>query len=254
MTKDKTSIIPTILISILLFTTSNLKIGKIIYSLLDALLYPFTSSTYKLQSLYQSQIETIKNLPNVNKTNREQKVFISHLISENEHLKQSLADSKIKNDFKNNYQEVLPIKISGRRNKIIATTSQSTENLKPGMPVVNGNILLGIVTNVDENLINIVSLEDDLFPAINLKSSTGPEGVYSHNNSTPKIINVPSQTPIILGDFVLTQPTELIPENLLVGKVSKVVTSPQDPLQKAELTLYDTFSNNPENIIVIIKP
>ncbi len=254
MTNGKLTFLPSLLISILLFTTSNLKLGNFLNSFFAASFYPLSAPLSNLKAYYQSQINTIKNLPNTNKQNREQKVFIAHLVRENELLKQTLKDSKVESNLKNNYQEVLAIKVSGSRGKIVATSTQDLDKLKSGMPVVNGNILLGMVTEVNQNIINIISLEDDLFPPLNLKSASGPEGVYRHHNGIPQIVNVPSQTPIILGDFVLTNPTDQIPANLLVGKVSKVTTSPQDPLQKGEVTLYDSFSNNPDNIVIILKP
>lgn len=254
MTNSKLSFVPTLLISILLFTTSNLKLGNFLNSFFTAVFQPLSSPLISLKSSYQLQTNAIKNLPSINKQNREQKVFIAHLVRENELLKQSLKDSKVENNLKNNYQEVLPIKVSGSRGKIVATSTQQLDKLKSGMPVVNGNILLGIVTEINQNIINIISLEDDMFPTLSLKSASGPEGVYRHHNGIPQIVNVPSQTPIILGDFVLTNPTDMIPANLLVGKVSKVTTSPQDPLQKGEVNLYDSFSNNPDNIVIILKP
>ena len=122
------------------------------------------------------------------------------------------------------------------------------------MPVVSGNIFLGLVTEVNKNLISLTTLEDDLFPPINLKSSTGPKGVYRHFGGQPQIINVPSQTPLILGDFVLTEASDNIPENLLIGKIAKINTTPQEPLQKGEVSLYDSLTNSPENLVIIVKP
>ncbi len=254
MINSKLSFLPPLLISILLFTTSNLKIGSFLSAFTNTILHPISSPLIGFKNYYQSQISTIKNLPSINKQNREQKVFIAHLVRENELLKQSLKDFQVENNFKNSYQEVLAIKVTGSRGKIVATSTQPLDKLKSGMPVVSGNILLGIVTEINQNIIHIISLEDDLFPPVSLKTASGPEGVFRHHNGIPQIVNVPSQTPIILGDFVLTNPTDTIPSNLLVGKVSKITTSPQDPLQKGEITLYDSFSNNPENIVIILNP
>jgi hypothetical protein len=57
-----------------------------------------------------------------------------------------------------------------------------------------------------------------------------------------------------LGDFVLSEASELIPANLLVGKVTKILTSPQDPIQKGEVSLYETIQHLNDNIVVILKP
>src|SRR3989339_223134 len=108
MTNSKFIFLPPLLISILLFTTSNLKIGNLFNTFFNVAFYPFTSPLRDFKTYYQLQSSTIKNLPNTNKQNREQKVFIAHLVRENEILKQSLKDSKIESNLKNNYQEVLP--------------------------------------------------------------------------------------------------------------------------------------------------
>lgn len=250
---SKTTFIPTVLISILLFTTSNLKIGQYTKIVFNALLYPLTGFLHYYESLYQTKLVFVKNLPNLNKQNREQKVFISYLIRENENLKQSLHDANIQNNFKDNYQKVIPIKISGFQNKLAATTTQNISEIKSGMPIITGNILLGLITQVNQSSLEVISLENEQLPPISLKSASGPEGSFKYINGVPQIINVPSQTPLILGDFVLTNPNDLIPANLLVGKISKIITTPQDPLQKAELTLYETLENKPEETVVVVQ-
>ncbi len=248
------SYLPPLLLSILLFTIHNLKVGSFVENSINFIFSPLTSPLLETRSYYQKQISLLQSLPETGKQNREQKVLIAHLIWENENLKQSLKESKIESNAKSNYEKVIPIKVTIASGKIIATSTQPLTELKSGMPVVSGNILLGQVTEISSTNINLISLNDPLFPPIPVRGASGPTGVFRYQNNLAQIINVSSQTPLILGDFILTESTDLIPANLLVGKLTKLTTSPQEPLQKGEITLYDTIQNSLENIVVVVKP
>lgn len=254
MNNSKLLFLPPLLVSILLFTVSNLKFGLFLNNFSLAVFGPVTRPIALARLDLQKKQNFYLSLPETGKVNREQKVLIAHLIWENETLKQALKESKTQDLLQSNYKKVLPIKISSLTGKIIATSSQSLSEVKPGMPVVSGNILLGQVTEVSDSSLNIIPLEDDLFPNIAVRGSTGPKGVFRHVNGTSQIINVSSQTPLILGDFVLTEATDIIPANLLIGKITKLLTSPQEPIQKGEINIYDTLQNSPDNLVIILKP
>lgn len=254
MNNSKLLFLPPLLVSILLFTISNLKLGLFLNNTTALLLSPITKPTLASRLLLNQQTKYLQSLPQVNLQNREQKILIAHLVWENEKLKQILKDTKTEELLKTNYQKVLPLNITNTTGKIIATSTQSLNQVKPGMPVVLENILLGLVSDISDESLTITTLQDDVFPAISLKSASGPKGVYRHINGSSIMTNVPSQTPLILGDFVLSEATDLIPANLLVGKVTKILTNPQDPIQKGEVTLYETIQHLSDNIVVILKP
>jgi len=254
MNNSKLLFLPPLLVSILLFTVSNLKLGLFLNNFSLAVFGPVVKPIAFARLDLQKKQNFFQNLPEINKQNREQKVLISQLIWENETLKQAFKESKTQELLQNNYKKVLPIKISSLTGKIIATSTQPLTEVKPGMPVVASNILLGVVTEVGNNSLNIISLEDDLFPNLAIHGATGPKGVFRHSSGTSQIVNVSSQTPLILGDFVLTETTDTIPANLLIGKITKLLTSPQEPIQKGEINIYDSFQNSPDNIVVILKP
>lgn len=249
-----TSLVLPLLVSILLFTVSNLKLGLFLNELIKNTFYPITTPTIKTRNYLTNKAKYLNTLPVVEKQNREQKFLIAHLVWENENLKQAIKDSKTQVSLSQSYHKVLPIKISGSSSKLIATSSLPLSEVKPGMVVVSGNILLGLVTNISQNSISLISVEDDLFPTISLRTSSGPKGSFKHTNTTSQIINVPSQTPLILGDFVLTEATDLIPPNLLVGKITKILSNTQDPLQKGEVSIYDSIQTTQNNLVVIIEP
>lgn len=246
--------LPPLLVSILLFTVSNLKFGYFLNTTSLFIFTPLVKPILNGQLSFQNKINYLQNLPEINRQNREQKVLLAHLIWENETLKQSLKDTKTEEQLKNSYQKIIPIKISSLTGKVIATSSQSLAEVSPGMPVVSGNILLGLVTQVNKNSLNLISLENDLFPNLPVRGSSGPKGVFRHTNGVSQIVNVPSQTPLVLGDFVLTEASDIMPPNILIGKITKLLTTPQEPIQKGEISIYDNFKNSPDNIVVVIKP
>lgn len=254
MNNSKLVFLPPLLVSILLFTLSNLKLGIFLNQSVNFIFSPITLPVGSAHQSVQNNIRYFNGLSDVSRQNREQKVLIAHLVWENETLKQAIKDTNTETKLKGNYQKVVPVKISQSSGKTIATSSQPLSEIKSGMPIVSGNILLGLVTEITDNNISIISLEDELFPAIAIRGALGPKGVYKHTNGISQIVNVPSQTPLILGDFVLSEPSEFIPPNLLIGKITKLLTSPQEPIQKAEISNYESLQNSPDNVVIIVKP
>jgi cell shape-determining protein MreC len=254
MNNSKLVFLPPLLLSILLFTLSNLKLGIFLNQSTNFILSPLTIPVSTIHEVVQNKIQFFKSLSDLSRQSREQKVQIAHLIWENETLKQAIKDTNTETLLKGNYQKVIPVKISQSSGKTIATSTQPLDEIKPGMPAVSGNILLGIVTEVNDKNISIISLEEDLFPAISIRGALGPKGVFKHANGINQIINVPSQTPLILGDFILSEPSEFIPPNLLIGKITKLLTTPQEPIQKAEINIYESLQNSPDNVVIIVKP
>lgn len=232
----------------------NLKTGQQINFILEKILSPVTTPVNLLNHYTRTKISYLKNIPELDRQLREQKVLIAHLLWQNETLKTSLKNEKTTTNLQNNYQKTLPIEIVGTTGKYLATTTQSTDEVLPGMPVVSGNILLGFVTEkINKNTLRIISLDDYQILPTDAHSASGQKGVYKYLDGYPQIVNVPSQTPLILGDFVLTEATENVPANLLIGKITEILTNPQDPLQKGRIDLYHTFENNPDNVAVIVK-
>ncbi len=254
MNNSKLVFLPPLLVSILLFTLSNLKLGIFLNQSVNFIFSPITLPVGSAHQSVQNNVHYFKGLSDVSRQNREQKVLIAHLVWENETLKQAIKDTKTETQLKGNYQKVVPVKISQSSGKTMATSSQPLNEIKPGMPIVSGNILLGLVTEITDNNISIISLEDELFPAIAIRGALGPKGVFKHANGISQIVNVPSQTPLILGDFVLSDPSEFIPPNLLIGKITKLLTTPQEPIQKAEMSNYESLQNSPDNVVIIVKP
>ncbi len=188
------------------------------------------------------------------KQTREQKTQIARLLSENEYLKQTILDNKVTDNLKNSFKEIVPVRISGSTGKFIVSSSSPLDKVKPGQPLVSGNVLLGTVLEIKGTAVTITSLYSEKSPSFPIRTASGQKGFYKFSNNRAQIADVPSQYPLVLGDFIFTEPGELFPGNLIIGKTIRITTISQEPLQKADIVLYDSLTNNPENLAIITSP
>ncbi|HBC45325.1 MAG: hypothetical protein UX08_C0017G0016 [Candidatus Collierbacteria bacterium GW2011_GWB1_45_35] len=241
-------------VSILLVTAGKLKVGSKIDSVFYTLLSPISLPVSSLRLYTEKKYSFIKNFSVFEKQNREQKNQLARLISENEYLKQSIVDKKILDNLKNSFRSLVPVRLVGSSGKFVVSSSLPLTNVLPGQPLVSGNILLGTVKEIKNNTATITPLNSEKSPVFPTRTANGQKGLYKFENNRPEIVDVPSQSPIVLGDFVLTEPGELFPGNLIVGKTIRLITVSQEPLQKAELELYDTLDSSPDNLAIITQP
>jgi len=243
-----------LLVSILLSTLSNLKIGGKINSLTTTLLSPVTHPTAIAKGAIENNLAFIHDLPQINQENLSLKKQNSLLISENQKLKDSLSDQEALKKATSPFKEVVPVRIINIGKTITTTTSHKLDSVKSGQSVISGTTLLGFVDTVSGQVIHVIPLDSDYSSRFGVKTTLGQKGVYVFNSRIPQIIDVPSENPLTLNDTVITLPSEDSPGNLVVGKITKIISSPQEPLQKAEIKLETVFSSNPTDIFIIVKP
>lgn len=243
-----------LLLSILLSTAGKLKIGNGLNSFFYILTAPIHSPVSALRLFTQNQIAYLENLPKVEKQNRELKIQAAHYITENEFLKQKITDQKTLDSLKSTYKEILPVRLSGSTGKFTVSSSQASDKIKLGQPLVSGNVLLGFVADIKGASYTITQMDNDKIITFPIHTSSGQKGSYKYINQTPQITDVPSQSPLILGDFIISEPSEFLPGNLLIGKTIRIISTSQEPLQKAEISLYDTLDSNPDNLAIILAP
>ena len=228
--------------------------GRSIDSLFYTIFSPITTPISQLRLIVENKYISLKNISGLEKQTREQKIQIARLLSENEYLKQTIIDKKVLDNLKNSFKQVVPVRLSGSTGKFIVSSSSSLEMVKPGQPLISGNVLLGTVLEVKGTAVTITPLDSDKSPSFPIRTTSGQKGYYKYAENHSQISEVPSQYPIILGDFIFTEPGELFPGNLIIGKTTRLLTISQEPLQKAEIALYDTLSNNPDNLAIITAP
>ncbi len=252
-TKINSILIP-LFCAILLTTVSKLKVGSKVDSVFYTLLYPVSTPISNLRLYSEKKYLLIKNFSVLEKQNREQKNQIASLISENEYLKQSITDKKVLDNLKNTFKSVVPVRLTGSSGKFVVSSSLSLDNVRPGQPLVSGSVLLGTVKDIKNNTVTITPLSSEKSPAFPVRTASGQKGLYKFVDNSPQIVDVPSQSPIILGDLVLTEPGDLFPGSLIIGKTVRLLTVSQEPLQKAEISLYDTLDSSPDNLAIITQP
>lgn len=243
-----------LLASILLSAAGKLKVGRAIDSATYAVMSPLTLPASQIRLTIADKTSFIRNVSVMEKQNREQKNQIARLLSENEYLKQKIADKQVIENLKNSFKQVIPVRLSGSSGKFIVSSTESTDRVRPGQPLVSGNVLLGTVLEVKGTGITIIPLESEKSPSFPIRTASGQKGFYKFADNHPQITDIPSQNPIVLGDFVFTEAGELLPGNLIVGKTVKILTISQEPLQKSEIDLFDTLGNNPDNLAIITAP
>lgn len=240
--------------AILLSTASKLKVGSKIDSVFYTAFYPISTPISNLRLFAEKKYLLLKNFSGLEKQNREQKNQIAILISENEYLKQTITDKKVLDNLKNTFRSVVPVRLTGSSGKFVVSSSLSLESVRPGQPLVSGSVLLGTVKDIKNNTVTITPLSSDKSPAFPVRTASGQKGLFKFVDNSPQLVDVPSQSPIILGDIVLTEPGDLFPGSLIIGKTVRLLTVSQEPLQKAEISLYDTLDSSPDNLAIITQP
>lgn len=242
-----------LLVSILLSTAGKLKIGPAIDNVFYTILTPIHVPIGILRSFTQSQISYIGSFPKLSQQNKDLISQNANLLSENELLKQTLTDSQT-SALSSGFKSVLPVRLTGSLGNNSVSSSLPLTNVKVGQPLVSGKILLGTVSGIKGTVINITPLDNDRIQPFPIHTSSNQKGQYKFISNTPQITDIPSLSPIAYNDYVFTEPGELIPGNLVVGKVVKIISGQQEPLQKAQIKLETTLKDNPENLSIILEP
>ncbi len=241
-----------LLVSILLSTLSNLKVGKALESALNYSLSPILFPLGQGRAFITQKVLLIKNAPSVYKENQNLSQENTSLKSENQTLKDLLSENKITHKY-NQYQ-IVPIRITRVTNLITATTNQDFTQIAKGQPVVSGSNLIGFVDQVKAPIIEIVPLDSDSCPTFPVRTSSNQIAKYSHENRISIISDIPSVSQINLNDTIFTEASPTTPANLVIGTIKRIISSPQEPIQKAEINLESSFSNNPSDLVIITKP
>jgi cell shape-determining protein MreC len=242
-----------LLVSILLSVGTKLKIGSSIDSVFYTILSPIHLPVGYLRQVAETQVSFVKSFPTLRLQNKDLISQNAKLLSENELLKQSLADTKtiIKNQ---NFKSVLPVRLTGSVGSTIVTSSLTLDKVRIGMPLVSGKIILGTVADIKGSVINILPLDSDKTPSLSVHTNSGQKGQYRFQNNTPQITDIPSLSPIAFGDYVFTEASELIPANLVIGKITKIISAQQEPLQKAQVKLETTLRDSPDSLVILLSP
>jgi cell shape-determining protein MreC len=242
-----------LLVSILLSTATKLKIGKTIDAVFYTILTPVHLPIGYLRQAAENQTSFLKSLPQLRQQNKNLLSQNAHLLSENEQLKQSFKDSKTIN-LKSNFKSVLPVHLIGSIGNNSVSSSFPLDKVLPGQPLVLDKILLGTIADIKGSTININPLDSDRTQTFAVHTSSGQKGQYKYINNTPQLTDISNLSPIIIGDYLFTEPSELVPGNLVIGKITKIISNQQEPLQKAQIKLETTLRDSTDGLLIILEP
>ena len=206
-----------------------------------------------LRQAVDTQVSFIRSLPKLKQQNKDLVSQNSNLLTENEQLRQAIVDIKTV-ALPQNFRSVLPVRLTGSIGNNSVSSSLPLDKVKRGQPLIFGKILLGTVADIKGSVINITPLDSDRIEVFAVRTSSGQKGQYKFISNTPQITDIPSLSPIAFGDYVFTEPGELIPGNLIIGKITKIISAQQEPLQKAQIKLETTLRNTTDGLVIILEP
>lgn len=218
-----------LLISILLLVTTKLKPLEPTFKKLTSSLVTLHEPISNLKNKVTQQKTFITSLPKLKYQNLNLQAENSQLKTQNLLLKNKLNLES----FNIPTWDTVPVRII-KINQLISATSDQTDEIKPGMPLVYSTNIIGIVQKVSSPIIYILPLKniDVSFP---VQTDQNTKGDYVFINQTSQMTNITDQKTPNLDDTVFTLPTEKIPEGLIVGTVKQNLTKPSNPIQSVEI-------------------
>lgn len=189
-------------------------------------------------SSYKEQINTLE-------TNLQRQRVINKFFSD------KIQDQEVLAKLGPKSWTTIPVKLISIDNIATLTASDLT-NIKPGQPVISDDTIVGLVQVVEAPIIKVLPLTH-LDVRLNVQTDTNVQGQYLFKNSLPLVTNIPSEASFNTQATIFTLPSEMIPENLIVGSIEQIITNPAAPSQEVSLKLERTLTAN-KKLFIIIKP
>lgn len=238
------SFLASLLLSILIVV--SLKLNP-----LRPILQPLISPLTGVKQLLNEQQDFIYSLPKLMAENGKLKEENGHLKVTLKKLSESINNQETIKAAGTHAWQAVPVKIVSLDN--LATFSgQDLSGVTAGQPVVSGEILVGIVKKVEPPIVTVLPLNSqDLNLDVQLED--GSHGKYMFKNGAPSITNLPNNIAFNPRTTVFTLPTNQIPENLIIGQVSEIITNQANPVQEVKIIL-DQPLVTAKNFQIITKP
>ena len=254
------SFITSLFLSILLLALTKLNFTSPLSSILRRFVNPVLSPITYLRTQKNDLLDFLNQIPSLTRENTDLKSEnnqlkltakkLTDLIKDQETIKDldSLWSGKAGSGFA---RQVQPVKLVSLGN-LAAFTSLNFANIRPGQPVATGNSLVGLVKSVEPPVIMVVPLDHpDTKLAVQLDEGTKGDLIYK--NSQTLVTNLDSGASFNSKTAVFTLPSNLIPENLLIGQIDKIISNPANPTQEATVAL-DRGIGQARGFYIITKP
>jgi rod shape-determining protein MreC len=219
-----------------------------------------TSNYYAAKTLESSNY--VKNYMNLGDVNKQ-------LASENSELRkqvvamQQLLGNRPKDSYK--IDSVFATRFDFKVAKVINNTTNLTDNyvtidkgsldgIEPGMGVISPQGVVGQVKSCNERMSIVYSILHSRFQVSSeiknkdlRKLNEKALGIGKWDGANPRIINLTTVDrfkPIKIGDSVMTsEQNSIFPSNIMLGKIRKKGTKPDQPFYDIELELSTDFPN-----------
>lgn len=113
--------------------------------------------------------------------------------------------------------------------------------VKLGQMVLIGNTFMGRIGSVMDNQARVILLSDNLSKPVLAQTERGETGVVMSVGGVVTLTQIPITADIREGDMVVTMAAEQIPAGVLIGRIKKIVATPNQPLKQAALEQYVSF-------------
>lgn len=225
-------------LSLLLFASSNVKKTSFVTNFFQTIFYPILSPIATGHQKFDGAIKYLKDIPSIYDQNRS-------LRTENQSLK--LAIKKFTDEQQvlgviSSFSRTIPLRLVGESDQLLFTSKDLSE-IKIGQPVVVDQQLIGLVKEVNSRLIKVSPTNDpDIKLSIQLDS--GLRGTYAVEKDVAVVTSLPNDATYSPNTLVLTLPTDLIPENLIIGEIDQVISASSDPFQKLKVKISKPTNHN----------
>ncbi len=200
-------------------------------------------SLRKVLSQYRQFYRMYDDLKVAAKKNEEFNLQIKLLTEENKKLRIQL-DAPLPPSYK-----YIPASVISN-SRYLEVAAGIREGVVKNMPVVDGLVLLGRITTVSEKRSSIMLLTDNEMQ-IAVKTSRGAKGILAGQAGKSLLLDkVLQKEALFLDDQVVTSGEDGLPPNLIIGRVTYIITTDEAVYKQAKVeTLIDALSEKTVFII-----
>jgi rod shape-determining protein MreC len=129
-----------------------------------------------------------------------------------------------------------------------------SDGLSEGMPVVSGQMLLGKLTEVDNNFSRVTLIIDPMSVVnVEVQETRAQAVIKGEVGSNLKIDSVPQESKLLLGQRIITSGLGgTMPKGLIIGEVAEIVSPESEIFQSGRVKPAADF--NHLEIVFVIKP
>ena len=129
-----------------------------------------------------------------------------------------------------------------------------SDGLSEGMPVVSGQMLLGKLTEVDNNFSRVTLIIDPMsIVNVEVQETRAQAVIKGEVGSNLKIDSVPQESKLLLGQRIITSGLGgTMPKGLIIGEVAEIVSPESEIFQSGRVKPAADF--NHLEIVFVIKP